>query len=139
MAKPQKVNINLMDVERHALEYIIDLVERDMNQNKENSIRGYSLFQAVNVLKNLLKQEIYLADMEADKATRQDTPKNEDKNDWHNNEPKKNDKMPPFAFGFGSDKDLEQSFKDMVNFFTKNQKNGGDWTDFNKFFESFNK
>lgn len=140
MAKPQKVNINLTDVDRHALEYVIDLIERDMNQNKENSIRGASLFQAVSVLKNLLKQEIYVADMDADKAARQDAPK-KDENDWHaaNNEPKKNEgkhSAPPFAFGFGGDsKDFEQSFKDMVTFFTKSQNN--DYL--KKFFESFNK
>lgn len=60
-----KMNINLTDIDSNALEYIIDLIEKDFKDNEGNSARGGTFFQAVWVLKNLLNQEIYLARREA--------------------------------------------------------------------------
>lgn len=50
------VDISIKDIHSCAVEYIIDLIEKDM---RDNEGRGYHLFQEVSVFKNLLKQELY--------------------------------------------------------------------------------
>lgn len=56
-----KVDINLTEIDSHAIEYIVDLIEKDAKDNEGNSIRGFSLFQEVHVVGNLLKQELVMA------------------------------------------------------------------------------
>lgn len=56
-----KMVINIDNVDSHALEYIIDLIEKNFKDNEGNTIRGGSLFREVWTLKNLLEQEIYVA------------------------------------------------------------------------------
>lgn len=55
------MDINIEDVNEYAVQYIVDLIERDQNANMANSIRGASLFQDVNFIKNLIRQEIVLS------------------------------------------------------------------------------
>ena len=77
------VDVNLKDLDSNALEYIIDLIQADMNANSGNSIRGSSLFQNVMVIANLLKQEIYMAkNREYEKEHPRDKAQDEDM-DWH--------------------------------------------------------
>lgn len=54
------MNINIENIDLHAVEYIIDLIEKDFKDNEGNSARGGRLFQEVWTLKNLLQQEAYL-------------------------------------------------------------------------------
>lgn len=58
-----KMDINLKDIEAEALMYVLDLIEKDFIQagGANNTMRGLPLFQDVNFLKVLLKQEITLA------------------------------------------------------------------------------
>lgn len=53
------VDIRISNVHSCAIEYIVDLIEKDIRENNENSIRGYHLFQEVLTFKNLLKQELH--------------------------------------------------------------------------------
>lgn len=55
------MDINIKDVNEYAVQYIVDLIERDQNANIANSVRGASLFQDVNFIKNLIRQEIVLS------------------------------------------------------------------------------
>lgn len=55
------MDIVIKDVNEYAVQYIVDLIERDQNANIANSVRGSSLFQDVNFIKNLIRQEIVLS------------------------------------------------------------------------------
>lgn len=55
------MDITLTEIDSNALEYIIDLIQSDMNAHKDNTVRGNSLFQNVYAIAGLMKQEIYIA------------------------------------------------------------------------------
>ena len=84
MMENVSVDVNLKDLDSNALEYIIDLIQADMNANSGNSIRGSSLFQNVMVIANLLKQEIYMAkNREYEKEHPRDKKADEMDMDWN--------------------------------------------------------
>lgn len=62
------MDVNITEVDSHALEYVIDLIEKNMNDNFDNAVRGHSLFQNVASFAGLLKQEITMARREMEKA-----------------------------------------------------------------------
>lgn len=103
------MDINISDVDKHAVQYIIDLIERDEKANQGNSIRGYSLFQAVGFLKYLLKQELSLAEREERSPDEQDT----EKHDYKHMKDSLKEKKPFQKESF------ESAFDDMAEYFSK--------------------
>lgn len=55
------MNLNIRGVDPNAVQYIVDLIEQDMNRNARNSVRGYPLFQNIRILANLLRQEVAIS------------------------------------------------------------------------------